>query len=88
MRDIGPALGLEPGASADACIEAIEALKARVDAAPAAGARHAVGTLVAIGRISAGEMSVDDGEPLPFDPSNPPAGFTGFVEGVHYRRVA
>lgn len=87
MRDVGPALGLEPGATADECIAAIDALRARAAAPKVEHVGHAPGTPYALTRMVDGATAIEPGDVLPFDPANPPAGFSGFVEGVHYRRA-
>lgn len=40
----------------------------------------------ALCEISNSGRPLKPGDPLPFDPYNPPKGFDGFIEGVHFRR--
>ena len=86
FRDVAVALGLESGAPADQCLEAIATLKAKAET-PVVISGHAPGTFLSLVKISAGDTKIAPGDVLPFDPTNPPNGFNGFVEGVHYRRA-
>jgi len=64
---------------------ALEAAKARI---PTPGRLDPNAPWIAKTRFRMSDTSyIEKGQPLTFDPKNPPAGFTGFVEGVHYERA-
>ena len=68
--------------SAAAKLEALQASK------PPALKLDPNAPLIAKTRIHTGpNEAIEIGHPLTFDPKNPPRGFDGFVEGVHYERA-
>lgn len=52
----------------------------------APNAKEGAPVFFALMQISNSGRPIMPGDPLPFDPYNPPKGFDGFIEGTHFRR--
>lgn len=74
-------------AAAYAAQDALAGLREEIRVRPLApGARAGAPVFFAKCEISNSGSPVRPGEPLPFDPTIPPPGFDGLVEGIHYTR--
>lgn len=74
-------LQAEKTAMAGQLAEAAEQIRIR-PLAP--GARVGKPLFIAKTRIRFGDATIERDQPLPFDPTDPPPGCSGFEEGVHY----
>lgn len=71
----------------DAARAAMKEMQEQIRLRPLApNAKEGAPVFFALCEISNSGRPLKPGDPLPFDPYNPPKGFDGFIEGVHFRR--